>query len=159
MRCWSGRIQFRTGPCMHRDKMIADAMGKRAEAELKRSGTRQRQALLMASLVISKNMAPAARSQVERMTGIEPALSAGEFADPVRLMHSEQPFMCWLSIRGRPLITASNGPPMARRCPPKSGCNTRGHRGHPSPARVPASRLRFPARKVFRDTGDSGDTF
>jgi hypothetical protein len=32
----------------------------------------------MTSLVISENMALAARSQVERMTGIEPALSAWE---------------------------------------------------------------------------------
>jgi hypothetical protein len=33
---------------------------------------------MTATLVISKNIALAARSQVERMTGIEPALSAWE---------------------------------------------------------------------------------
>jgi hypothetical protein len=35
---------------------------------------------LMASLMISENMALAARSRLERMTGIEPALSAWESA-------------------------------------------------------------------------------
>jgi hypothetical protein len=39
----------------------------------------------MDSLMISKNAAIAALFQVERMTGIEPALSAWEFAASVRI--------------------------------------------------------------------------
>ena len=41
---------------------------------------------MMAAQVISGNIALAAHSQVERMTGIEPALSAWEFAESVRIM-------------------------------------------------------------------------
>jgi hypothetical protein len=39
---------------MHRDKIIADAMGKRAMAELKRSGTRQEEEQVADSLMFSE---------------------------------------------------------------------------------------------------------
>jgi hypothetical protein len=44
----------------------------------------------MDSLMISENTALAAHSLLERMTGIEPALSAWEFAESVRIMQLEQ---------------------------------------------------------------------
>jgi hypothetical protein len=59
-------------------KLIADEISKRAEAELKPTGTQREGALTMTTMMIPKNTALAARSQVERMTGIEPALSAWE---------------------------------------------------------------------------------
>lgn len=46
--------------------------------------------------------------------GIEPALSAWEFAESVRFMQPEHQIMSALSVRERPLIPASNGPLMAR---------------------------------------------
>jgi hypothetical protein len=45
---------------------------------------------MTASLMILENIALAARFQVERMTGIEPALSAWEFNELVRIMRIEQ---------------------------------------------------------------------
>jgi hypothetical protein len=42
------------------------------------AGTPQEEALVMTTPMISENIALAARSEVERMTGIEPALSAWE---------------------------------------------------------------------------------
>ena len=54
------------------------------------AGTRQEEALMTASLMILENIALAARFQVERMTGIEPALSAWEFNELVRIMRIEQ---------------------------------------------------------------------
>jgi hypothetical protein len=64
----------------HDLRHTGNALGKRAEAELKRSGTqagtRQEEALRMDSLVISENMALAARFQVERMTGANGTLMA-----------------------------------------------------------------------------------
>jgi hypothetical protein len=45
---------------------------------------------MAASLMISENTALAARYQVERMTGIEPALSAWEFGESVRIIHPER---------------------------------------------------------------------
>ena len=65
-----------------RDKIIADEISKRAEAELKRSGTKRargkKEALMMSSLIISEHSTLPARSLLERVTGIEPALSAWE---------------------------------------------------------------------------------
>jgi hypothetical protein len=43
-----------------------------------------------ATLMMSENAALAARSQVEWMTGIEPAPSALESTDSVRIMHLGQ---------------------------------------------------------------------
>ena len=53
-------------------------------------GTQQEGALISASLMIPESTALAARSQVERMTGIEPALSAWESApfNPLRHLTS-----------------------------------------------------------------------
>lgn len=59
-----------------RDRMTADAMAKRAAVELKPAGTSQGQARLMAILLIPENIALAEISQMERVTGIEPTLSA-----------------------------------------------------------------------------------
>jgi hypothetical protein len=45
---------------------------------------------MTASLMISENIALAAHYHWERMTGIEPALSAWESTDSVRIMQLEQ---------------------------------------------------------------------
>ena len=76
--------------------------------------------------MFSENMALAACSHLERMTGIEPALSAWEFAESVRFIQSEQQIRCTSTTRDRPLITTPNGPLMARPGRLKSGCNTLG---------------------------------
>jgi hypothetical protein len=104
----------------------------RAEANGHAAGTRHEEALMMATKMISENMALAARFQVERMTGIEPAMSAWESTDFVRIIHLEQHITPTLSSRDRPLITASNGLLIARHRRPKSGCNTLGSDNHPS---------------------------
>jgi hypothetical protein len=72
------------GPGDHRRDQ--QARPGRAKAIGHAAGTRSARALLMASLMVSENIVLAARSQVERMTGIEPALSAWESApfDPIR---------------------------------------------------------------------------
>jgi hypothetical protein len=57
----------------------------------------------------------AAVSRVERVTGIEPALSAWESTDFTRNMHRDQHFTGSASDRETPLITGVNGPLMARR--------------------------------------------
>jgi hypothetical protein len=62
----------------------------------------------------SKNMALAARSQVERMTGIEPALSAWESTDSVRIMYLNQQYDSCASDRETPLFPCANGTLMAR---------------------------------------------
>jgi hypothetical protein len=93
--------------------------------------------------------------------------------------------MCASTTRERPLITAPNGPLMARPQRPKSGCNTLGDgtRAQRVTAALstgtPGQRIResgdtgdacprpvspilyhvFPARKGFVDTGDTGDSF
>jgi hypothetical protein len=54
------------------------------------AGTRQEEALMTASLMTSESMALAARFQVERMTGIEPALSAWKFNELVLIMQLDQ---------------------------------------------------------------------
>jgi hypothetical protein len=72
----------------------------------------------------------------ERMTGIEPALSAWEFAESVRFIRPDQQLICSLSVRERPPITAPNGPLMARR---------RAQRAGTDPLRAP-SRARAPSQ-------------
>jgi hypothetical protein len=88
---------------MQRDKIIADAMGKRARAELKRSGTQRargkhEEAEVSGSLMFSEKIALAALFQVERMTGIEPALSAWE-ADVLPLNYIRR--LCLRPRRGQ----------------------------------------------------------
>ena len=61
-----------------RDKMIADEISRRAEAEQTRSGTWQQGTLMTGEGLRWEGSALAAPSQKERVTGIEPALSAWE---------------------------------------------------------------------------------
>jgi Phage integrase family len=78
----------------HRDKLIADEISQRAPGRAQAighaAGTRQEEALMTTSLMISENTALAVRYHWERMTGIEPALSAWEFAESVRITQLEQ---------------------------------------------------------------------
>jgi hypothetical protein len=103
----------------HRDKLIADEISKRAQAELKRSGTQQEEALMTASLMVSENTTLPARSQVERMTGIGPALSALEFVKSVRIMHLEQQDGPSARTPEIPPLPGANGTLMARHQGPR----------------------------------------
>jgi hypothetical protein len=69
---------------------------------------------MTASLMISENMALTVRSQVERMTGIEPALSAWESTDSVRIVQLEQRCDPSVSTREMPRFPGANGTLMAR---------------------------------------------
>ncbi len=65
----------------HRDRLIADEISKRpgrAQAIGHAAGTREEEALMTDSLMISGNTALATHYHWERVTGIEPALSAWE---------------------------------------------------------------------------------
>jgi hypothetical protein len=90
------------------------------------------------------------------MTGIEPALSAWEFADSIRFMQPDQQFRCSLSIRERPLITASNGPLMARRRGSEERLQHAG-RQRP-PVRVTAALPDGTEGQRIGESGDTGDT-
>jgi hypothetical protein len=103
-----------------------------------------------------RNQVPTWAFTLERMTGIEPALSAWESTDSVRIIQIEQHFTPTLWSRDRPLITAPNGPLMARHRRPKSGCNTLG-RDTP-PHRVTAALCVGPRGQRVRESGDTGDT-
>jgi hypothetical protein len=70
--------------------MVMHSRGGISPAIGQETGTQQEEVLMIATLIISENIALAARSQVERMTGIEPALSAWEFAESARIGHAEQ---------------------------------------------------------------------
>jgi Phage integrase family len=61
-----------------RDKTIADEISRRVEAEQTRSGTRRQGTLMTGEVLRWEGGALAALSQTERVTGIEPALSAWE---------------------------------------------------------------------------------
>jgi hypothetical protein len=102
----------------HRDKLIAgdqQARRGRTQAIEHATGTRQEDALMTATLMISKNTALPARSLLERMTGIEPALSAWESERPSLQLGRD------LRIHGSPsdreylLTTGINGTLMAGR--------------------------------------------
>ena len=61
-----------------RDKMIADEISRRVEAEQTRLGTQRQGTLMTGEGLRSEGSALAAGSHWERVTGIEPALSAWE---------------------------------------------------------------------------------
>ena len=98
--------------------MIADEISKRRSRTLPighATGTRQRRGIMTTSELRPETNALAARSLLERVTGIEPALSAWKAvpSGPVT----------WLDLRGglsasdreRPFFTGVNGTLMARR--------------------------------------------
>ena len=83
---------------------------ERGASHWARTGTPQRQALMMATLLISKSIALAVRSSSEPVTGIEPALSAWEV---VRFSLSRGLTLrrkLFVSDRARPLVAGVNGP-------------------------------------------------
>src|ERR1700735_4587725 len=94
----------------------------------------------MASPMISENMALAARFQVERVTGIEPALSAWE-ADVLPLNYTR-------TRAGRPVAAYRSGLRRPVRLA-QTSYRTRRGAGHRLPAR-PARRLPCP---LSADTG------
>src|SRR6476469_6970394 len=102
--------------------MIADEISKRRSRTLPighATGTRQPRGIMTPSELRPETNALAARSLLERVTGIEPALSAWESvpSGPVT----------WPDLRGgmsagdreRPLVTGVNGTLMARRTRPR----------------------------------------
>jgi hypothetical protein len=97
-----------------RDKKIADAISKLTRAEHPRSGTTRGERQVTDSLMFAESRRYPGASVVERVTGIEPALSAWESTDITRNMHHDQHFRGSASDRETPLITVVNGPLMAR---------------------------------------------
>jgi hypothetical protein len=82
---------------------------------------------MMTTLMLSENMALAARSRAERMTGIEPALSAWELACYARPDHEppgQRQGDAWEEVLLAVIASAA---------PAKAGCSPRGSDIGPTP--------------------------
>jgi hypothetical protein len=89
------------------------------------------------------------------MTGIEPALSAWESTDSVRIMHVEQQKAPSTSTREIPRVTGANGPPMARQATRRAAVTGRGGRTCP---RVLQPHFATGHGDRELESGDAGDT-